>query len=161
MSIGKVRLAATLLSLSAAGLVGIATHEGFTSRAIIPVPGDVQTIGFGTTRNPDGSPVRMGQTTTPEKAMAYLLADAGQAQQAVARCIARPITQGQFDTMVSLTYNIGETAFCRSTLAGKLNAGDCRGAAAEFSRWNKVQGRVVRGLVNRRAEERQQFERDC
>lgn len=157
----KHRMLAAALSLSAAGLVGLAAHEGYSDRAIIPVPGDVPTLGYGTTRNPDGTPVRLGQTTTPPRALAAMLADASSAQQAVARCTAAYLTQGQFDVLVSLTYNIGETAYCRSTLVRKLNAGDCPGAAAEFNRWVRVQGRVVRGLVNRRAAERAQFERDC
>jgi len=157
----KFRLLATALSLSAAGLVGIALHEGYTGHAVVPVRGDVPTVGFGTTRNEDGSPVRMGQTTTPPKALALLLADASRAQQAVARCTKVPMTQQQFDQLLSLAYNIGEGAFCSSTLVRKLNAGDCHGAAAEFSRWNKVRGRVVAGLVQRRAEERRKFEEDC
>jgi len=157
----KIRLIAAALSLSAAGLVGLVTHEGYTERAVIPVPGDVPTMGYGTTRNPDGSPVRMGQITTPAKALAALYSDASRAQQAVARCTTAYITQGQFDVLVAFTYNVGESAYCRSTLVRKLNAGDCRGAADEFMRWNKVQGRVVQGLTNRRAEDRRQFRSDC
>lgn len=150
------RALAAALALSAAGLVAIAHYEGYTDRAVVPVDGDVPTIGFGTT-----SGVRLGDTTTPPKALARLLADASAAQKAVARCTTAPVTQAQFDSLVSLAYNIGGEAYCGSTLVRRLNAGDCRGAGAEFARWVRVQGRVVPGLVNRRAAERRQFEEGC
>lgn len=150
------RAVATALALSAAGLVAIAHHEGYTERAIIPVPGDVPTIGFGTTAG-----VRMGDTTTPHKALASLLAGVGEAEQAVARCTTAPLTQGQYDALVSLAYNIGGGAYCGSTLVRRLNAGDCLGAAAEFSRWVRAQGRVVPGLVARRSAERARFAAGC
>lgn len=155
------RAIAAALALSAAGLVTIAHHEGYTERATIPVPGDVPTLGYGTTRNPDGTPVRLGQTTTPPRALAALLADTSAAQQAVANCTTQPITQDQFDALVSLAYNIGGGAYCGSTLVRRLNAGDCHAAAAEFERWIRVQGRVVPGLVARRAAERKRFQAHC
>jgi lysozyme len=68
------------------------------------------------------------------------------------------ITAAQFGAMASLAYNIGIGAFRRSTLARKFAAGDVQGAAAEFPRWNKANGRVMRGLVNRRADEHRVFE---
>ena len=58
------RRTAAALTLSAAALVGIVLHEGYTDRAVIPVKGDVPTIGFGTT-----SGVKIGDTTTPTKAL--------------------------------------------------------------------------------------------
>jgi len=58
------------LSLSAAALVGLVLHEGYSDRAIIPVQGDVPTVGFGSTTLADGTPVKMGDTTTPPQALA-------------------------------------------------------------------------------------------
>jgi hypothetical protein len=63
------------------------------------------------------------------------------------------LNQNQYDSLVSLTYNIGLGAFERSTIRRKLNAGDYRGAASAFKLWNKGGGRILRGLVNRRARE--------
>jgi len=96
-----------------------------------------------------------------QEALSRLLVSVGQAEKAVARCTTLPITPAQFDALVSLTYNIGVGAYCESTLVRRLNAGDCLGAASEFDRWVRVQGRVVPGLVTRRADERRRFQAGC
>lgn len=144
---GRIKLAA--LAFSAAGLVGLAAYEGYTDRAVIPIPGDVPTIGFGTT---DG--VSLGDRTTPVKALARALQDVQKFEGALKRCVVVPLHQHEYDAYLLLSYNIGAGAFCSSTLVRKLNAGDYAGACAEISRWNRAQGRVVPGLVNRRAHER-------
>lgn len=69
------------------------------------------------------------------------------------------LNQNQFDALVSLTYNIGTGAFASSTLLKKLNAGDYKGAAAQFDVWNKAGGKRMQGLVNRRSTERKLFEK--
>ncbi|MDX7988781.1 lysozyme, partial [Xenorhabdus sp. 12] len=68
-----------------------------------------------------------------------------------------PLNQGQFDALCSFIFNCGSGNFSSSTLLKKLNQGDYTGAAAELSRWNKAAGKVMRGLDNRRASERQMF----
>ena len=70
-----------------------------------------------------------------------------------------PINQNQFDALVSLAYNIGTGAFKESTLLKKLNLGDYKAAAAQFAVWNRGGGKVMQGLVNRRAVERKLFEK--
>ena len=111
----KVRTGIAALALSAAGLLGITSSEGFTERAVIPVPGDVPTYGHGSTRKADGSPVRMGDTITRQQAAELVNKDASQFAAAIKRCVTVPLTQGEFDAYVSLTYNIGAGAFCKST----------------------------------------------
>lgn len=150
----RARVAVALLTLSAAGLVGIALEEGYTNRAVIPVPGDVPTFGFGTTRRDDGSPVRMGDQITPQRALRALARDAGAAERAVQRCAPVPMFQHEYDVWVSFTYNVGEGAFCNSTAARLLREGRYAEACEQLSRWIHVDGRPVQGLVNRRAEER-------
>lgn len=145
----RVRLVVGALALSAAGLVGIVAHEGYTDRAVIPVPGDVPTIGFGTT---DG--VRMGDRITPPQALARALTDVGKFEGALRQCVRVPLSQGEYDAYVSLAYNIGARAFCGSTLVQKLNAGDYAGACAEISKWDKFRGKPLPGLTTRRAAER-------
>lgn len=147
------RTAVAALVLAASTLVGIGLSESYTDKAVIPVPGDVPTKGFGTTTNPDGSRVRMGDTTTPPRALVDLLRDASKFEQAVKRCAPVPMYPWEFSSFVQLTYNIGEGAFCGSTLAKKLNARDYAGACREIPRWDKVQGRPVRGLTLRRQRE--------
>lgn len=142
------RITVTALSLSAVALVGIALHESYRGAAYLPTQNDVPTLGFGTT---DG--VNLGDKTTPERALVRLLADAGKFEQAVRRCAPVPMYQYEFDAYVSLTYNIGAGAFCGSTLARKLNAGDYTGACKEILRWDKQAGKTLRGLtIRRRAE---------
>jgi GH24 family phage-related lysozyme (muramidase) len=68
-----------------------------------------------------------------------------------------PMTQGQFDALVSLVFNIGRAQFATSTLLRLLNVGDKAGAAAQFPRWNKQGGVVLAGLTARRELERQRF----
>ena len=147
------RVKSSLLVLAASTLVGLALHEGYTDKAVTPVPGDVPTKGFGTPRNPDASSVKMGDTTTPQRALVDLLRDASKFEQAVKRCAPVPMHPYEFSAYVSFTYNVGEGAFCKSTLARKLNAGDYEGACAELLKWDKAGGRTVRGLTLRRQEE--------
>jgi lysozyme len=156
MNLRSPRTAVGALVLAASTLVGLALHEGYSDRAVIPVPGDVPTKGHGTTRNADGSPVKMGDTTTPTRALVDLLRDADKFAAAVRRCANVPMYPYEFSAYVSLTYNIGETAFCNSTLARKLRTGDYDGACKEILRWDKVQGRTVRGLTLRRQAEYRQ-----
>lgn len=100
----------------------------------------------------------MGQTITQQQADDYLRRDVRQFERAVARQVRVPLTQGQFDALVSFAFNLGEGALAQSTLLRLLNAGDYAGAAAQFDRWNKAGGRVLPGLVRRRAAERALFE---
>ena len=138
------------LALSASALVGIAVHEGFRSTAYTPVPGDVATIGFGTTEG-----VRLGDSISVERALIRLMQDATKFEKAVKRCAPVPMYQHEFSAYVSLTYNIGETAFCSSTLAKKLNAGDYKGACDQILRWDKFKGKPLAGLTKRRQQEHQ------
>lgn len=156
MTTGSTRIVVAALALSAAGLVGIALEEGYTNHAVIPVPGDVPTIGFGTT-----SGVHLGDRITPPRALQRALKDASQFEGALKQCVKTPLHQYEYDAYVSLAYNIGSTAFCGSTLVRKLNAGDYTGACAEISRWTRFQGKDCRdpaskcgGLAIRRATER-------
>ena len=86
MSLGQ-RIAVAALGLSAAGLVGIAHYEGYSDRAISPVPGDVPTIGFGSTRHADGRPVKLGETIPPPKALALAARDVAVKEGELKRCL--------------------------------------------------------------------------
>ena len=154
------RRSLAVLSLSAAALVGIVLHEGYSDHAIIPVPGDVPTIGFGTTAG-----VKLGDTITPPQALARALVDVQQFEGAIKTCVTVPLTQNEYDAYVSFAYNIGHRAFCQSTLVKKLNLGDFKGACDELLRWRFFQGkdcalpenrRFCGGLVKRREAEYRQ-----
>jgi lysozyme len=149
----KIRTVVAGLVLSAGGLITIASHEGYRGEAYIPVPGDVATIGFGSTTNLDGSRVALGQRTNPIASLKRLGEHVEVFEEAVKRCAPVPMHQYEFDAYVSLTYNIGSNAFCKSTLAKKLIAYDYDGACQEILKWDKFQGNSLPGLTKRRTEE--------
>lgn len=148
MSRLSLRTAIATCCLSAAGLVGLVSHEGYSDKAIIPVPGDVPTIGFGTTGG-----VKMGDKITPAKALARALSDVNKFEGSIKECVKVPLHQHEYDAYVSLAYNIGGSAFCKATLVKKLNAEDYTGACNEILRFDKFQGKPLRGLTIRRQEE--------
>lgn len=143
-----MRIQVAALSLSAAALVGLVVHEGYSDTPIIPVKGDKPTIGFGTTEG-----VKPGDKTTPPQALVRALQDITKYEGALKQCVKVPLHQYEYDAYISLAYNIGPTAFCGSTLVRKLNAQDYAGACAEILRWDKFQGQTLRGLTLRRQAE--------
>lgn len=136
------------LVLSAAALVGIVAHEGYSDKPYFPVPGDVLTIGFGTTGG-----VKATDRTTPTQALARALTDIQKFEGALKECVKVPLSQNEYDVYISLSYNIGSNAFCNSTLVKKLNAGDYEGACKEILRWDRFQGKPLAGLTKRRQDE--------
>ncbi|EOZ9384304.1 lysozyme [Enterobacter bugandensis] len=117
----------------------------------------VWTIGYGWTQPVDGKPIRAGMTIKQETAELLLKTGLVSYENDVSRLVKVGLTQGQFDALVSFTYNLGARSLSTSTLLRKLNAGDCAGAADEFLRWNKAGGKVLNGLTRRREAERALF----
>lgn len=150
-----VKVAASALAISAAGLGFIAQQEGTELSAYLD-PVGIPTICNGRTAG-----VRIGQRATFAQCRQYLLEDSGIAGSAIAKNVKPAITQGQYDALASFTYNVGAANLSRSTLLSKLNAGDCYGAAREFDRWVYAKGRKLPGLIKRRAAERAMFEPGC
>ncbi len=144
------------MNTSSNGTSLIKEFEGFMASAYL-CPADVWTIGIGTTVYPNGTKVKKGDKCTQEQAMEYLQHDLRSFEKTVNDSVKAPLTQNQFDALVSLAYNIGSTAFKNSTLLKKLNAKDYLGAADQFLVWNKGGGKVLKGLVRRREVERALF----
>jgi lysozyme len=145
------------MSLSQQGLELIKHFEGLFLTAYL-CPAKVWTIGYGHTgkRHNDGT-VFKGLKISRTKAGELLAEDMGQKYVPdVRRLVNVPLTQAQFDALVSFHFNTG--ALGKSTLRRKLNAGDYAGAAAEFDKWTRGGGRVLPGLVRRRKAERHLFE---
>ena len=105
-----------------------------------------------------GPELRMGQRYTRQQCEDMLYGDLLKHAQAL-DCIKQPMTDGQKAAFLSFAFNVGNKAFCDSTLARKANAGDMPGACAELSRWTRAGGRELPGLVKRRAAERELCER--
>ena len=144
--------------ISTAGINLICSFEGLKLKAYDDGVG-VWTIGFGTTIYPNGIKVKKGDTCTEAQAKAYMAHDLKKFESAVNSAVTVLINQNQFDAMVSLAYNIGTSAFKNSTLVKKLNESNYKSAAAQFNVWNKGGGKVMQGLVSRRAVERKLFEK--
>ena len=134
--IDGMRKALISLALSAAALVGIVSLEGYSSQAIIPVKGDKPTIGFGTTQG-----VKLGDVTTPPKALARALEDIQQFEGALKQCVAVPLHQYEYDAYISFSYNVGSRAFCGSGIVRELNAGHYEQACGQLLRWRFFQGK--------------------
>jgi len=134
------------------GLALIRQAEGLRLRAY-KCPAGVWTIGYGTTAG-----VKEGLVITKERAEELLREDVKRFEDQVMRLVKVRLTQGQFDALVSFIYNLGAGNLSNSTLLRLLNAGDYKGAAAQFDRWTKAGGKELAGLVKRRAAERALFE---
>lgn len=119
--------------------------------------GDPWSIGYGWTHPVDGKPVKRGMTIDQVTADRLLKTGLVGYETDVLKVVRVKLTQGQFDALVSFAYNVGSRALSTSTLLKKLNAGDIKGAADEFLRWNKAGGKVMLGLTNRRKAERDVF----
>ena len=112
------------------------------------------TVGYGAT-GPDIGP---GTVWTLAKAETWLLNRLTHDALRIDGMVKPELAPNEMAALVSLAYNIGLANLERSTLLRKLNAGDRKGAAAEFVRWNRAGGREMRGLTNRRNDERKLFE---
>ena len=147
------------------GLALIKEFEGCKLQSY-KCPAGVWTIGIGSTRYADGTPVKANQALPGEAAAMALLKDTiTQYELDVTSLVKVPITQNQFDALVSFAYNFGSDidkddiaeGLGDSTLLKKLNVGDYAGAAKEFHKWNKSGGKPLAGLTRRRNAEAELF----
>lgn len=134
----------------------VAEFEGFRADAYL-CPAGVYTMGFGSTRDADGKPVKPGMRVSEAEARALLTRDLAGAAKAVDTLVAVPLAAHERAALISFVYNVGQGAFAASTMLRLLNDGDRDSAAAQFARWNKARGVVLNGLVRRRAAERAMF----
>ncbi|WP_120247373.1 lysozyme [Enterobacter roggenkampii] len=145
-----------MMQTSEKGIALIKQFEGCKLTAYQDSVG-VWTIGYGWTQPVDGKPIRAGMTIKQEIAERLLKTGLVSYESDVSRLVKVGLSQGQFDALVSFTYNLGARSLSTSTLLRKLNAGDYAGAADEFLRWNKAGGKVLNGLTRRREAERALF----
>ncbi len=112
----------------------------------------VWTIGYGHTRG-----IKRGDTCTQEQAEQWLSEDVEFCENAINQDLTIAITQEEFDALVDFSFNLGIHALENSTLWKKLSAGDFKGAAAEFPKWDMAGGEKVEGLLRRRLDEEEMF----
>ncbi|MDE2098630.1 MAG: lysozyme [Patescibacteria group bacterium] len=138
---------------------GIALIKGFEKCRLVAYPDQrgVPTIGYGHTQG-----VKEGDTCTQAQADQWFLEDTHAAVVAVIRDLAVPVTQNQFDALVSFFFNVGVTAAGHSTLLRLVNLGQTSLAGLEFLSWDHCDGVVDPGLTRRREAERALFlEKSC
>lgn len=144
--VSRLRKTATMM-VAAIALIG--SWEGVRTVAYKDIVG-VPTVCFGETRG-----VKMGDKYTIDECKAMLGDAVVEFEVGMRKCLINPdaIPAKTYVSFLSLSYNIGTSAFCGSTVARRANAGDYRGACNAIPLWNKAGGKVVQGLVNRRADE--------
>lgn len=137
--------------ISPEGINMIKEFEGLELEAYY-CPAGVLTIGYGTT-----SEVEKGEKITEDEAEEFLREDLTQCENQLNKLVSVDLTQGQVDALVSFIYNLGAGNLKKSTLLEKLNKKDYDGAEEEFIKWNKVNGKVLKGLTRRREAEKKRF----
>lgn len=143
--------------IGAAGLSLVKQFEGFGPKWY-PDPAHgwkVPTIGYGHTDaagEPKYAPTK-SLVLTEAAATEILRRDMQKYADAVSKAVKVPLTDNQFDALVSWCYNVGPGAVAGSTLVRKLNAGDYAAVPSELAKWNKAGGKTLNGLTRRRAAE--------
>lgn len=139
------------MNVSQAGLELIKEFETLRTEAYL-CPAGIPTIGYGHTYG-----VSMGDKCTTQQADTWLREDCRVAEMVIGTNVKVPLSQNQFDALVSFIFNLGSGNFAGSTLLKKLNAGNFAGAADEFGKWVNAGSRKLAGLVRRRAAEKALF----
>lgn len=144
------------MKTSQAGIDLIHSFEQLRLKAY-PDPGSKDgkpyTVGWGST----GSDIGPGTVWTKEKADQRFASDLSKFEQAVSLLVKVPLTQYQFDALVSFTYNLGIGSLKSSTLLKMLNEGYYSNAGLQLLRWTKNDGVEMAGLVRRRKAELKMF----
>lgn len=149
MAKSRLKISAFMMVM-AVGLVG--AWEGLRTVAYPDrLAGGIPTVCFGETRG-----VKLGDSYTIEECKVMLGDALADFEAGMRKCLKAPdaIPDKPYVSFLSLSYNIGTGAFCRSTVARRANAGDLAGACDAITRFNRAGGKVIKGLVNRRAAER-------
>lgn len=133
--------------VNAAGLALVKVFEGLRLEAYQDTSG-IWTIGYGHTRS-----VKPGDSISAARAEQLLEADLMEAERAVEALVKVSLTDNQFSALVSFVFNLGDGAFARSTMLRKLNEGGYALVPACLKAWIFDNGRVLQGLVKRRAAE--------
>lgn len=154
------------MKCSAQGVQFIKSYEKLRLKAYTATQNEHQrgiwTIGWGHTKG-----VKQGDTCTIKQAEDHFLADLREFEDGVNLLVTVPMTQDMFDALVSFAFNVGldrdedtkAEGLGDSTLLRLLNEGRYTDAAAEFPKWNKQAGKVLRGLTDRRLKEQATFSR--
>ena len=143
-------------------------HEGVRQKPY-RCPANLWTIGVGHVLYPEQARLKMddrmlvplrpedNRTFSMEEVDAILKSDLARFERGVEQYCPVKLTQGQFDALVSFSFNVGLGTLQRSTLRQKVNREDFEGASAEFLKYIMAGGKIFKGLQNRRNDERALF----
>ncbi len=137
---------------SPAGLALIRSAESF-AKALYLCPAGKKTIGYGHVVRPGENFPALISREQAERLMVDDLAPV----EIYLDAVLPGLNQNQFDALASFCFNVGLGAFEKSTMFARLKAGDFQGAASQFPRWVHGGGKVLPGLVKRRATEQTLF----
>ena len=156
------------MNVSAKALKVIKHHEG-TRFTPYRCPAKLWTIGVGHVLYPEQGKLKIedrdayslrpedDRKFTMDEVDAILAADLQRFERGVERFVSVALTQGEFDALVSFSFNVGLGTLQRSTLRAKLNRNDKDGAADELLKYCLAGGKILKGLQNRRIDERAMF----
>ena len=144
------RAAVAGLSVSALAFVALMGQEGWTDRAVIPVKGDVPTVGPGLTKRADGSPVQLGDMIKPLEGVQRSLVHIQKDERGIKSCITAPLSQAEYDLMVDFAYQYGVSTLCRSTIVREANAFRYAQSCAGYLQYKLVAGYDCSTPGNRR-----------
>ena len=140
------------MQTSQEGINLITEFEGEKLRAYT-CPAGVLTIGYGHTDAAGPPRVTPGMVISRAEAKEILKRDLKKYEDAVSTAVTTPLTQNQFDAIVSFTFNCGVGALRKSTLLRRLNRGEYDAVPSELMKWNRAGGRELAGLTRRRRAE--------
>lgn len=146
----KRAVGATSAAVMAGAVALIQPWEGLYTKPYFDIVG-VKTVCYGATA---AEGIDLNRSYTPQECRDLLKASLVKYDNGLKACLNRDIPDSMHVAFISATYNIGVKGFCGSSMARLVNAGDLRGACDALLLWNKASGRVVKGLDNRRQDER-------
>lgn len=145
----KTRILVAALTLSAAGFIGIVGSEGYTDTAVIPTQGDRPTMGFGSTFKEDGSPVKLGDRTTPQRALVMAKTHISKEEQIFRKSLdGASLHQEEFDLYMDWVYQYGTGNWSGSSMRRHILAGNYVAACDALLMWKKAAGYDCSTLVN-------------
>lgn len=146
------------MKISNNGLDLIKQFEGLSLKPYLDAV-NIPTIGYGSTYYEDGTKVTLKDKPITEQRATELLEFVANKtfSENINKVVKVPLSQNQFDALVSFAYNVGNKNFNWSTLLKKLNLSDYEGCSLEFGRWNQANGKILNGLVLRRQKEKELF----
>ena len=123
------RRAVASLTLSAAALFALVMEEWYTDKAVIPTKGDRPTVGLGSTFHEDGSPVKMGDTTTPTRALLKMKAHIDREEASFVKSLPMVwLHQGEYDLYMKFVYQFGTNNWWKSSMRQRILVSDYKGA---------------------------------